>query len=245
MRVRKVEPETKVYIENRALFECAVAFPEGYEEGQSTALVIGLHGGGSGIGRFVGLWQDLKRNGFLYAVPRAPYPWTGEEEVLYDWALYPTGEVPIIKRASELTEGYVLRVVQYFIDRYRIEGVYLLGFSQGAIFAYSVGIKNHHLFRGLICFGGPGLLSPLNSPFTGSFNSEWLSRDEIEHANGLRVFISHGEKDHTVEYKLGVRSRDILKSYGYNVTFQSFEGEHNLPPKEILVQAIDWIEDKD
>ena len=71
---------------------------------------------------------------------------------------------------------------------------------------------------------------------------KWLSRDEIEHANGLRVFISHGEKDHTVEYKLGVRSRDILKRYGYNVTFQSFEGGHNLPPKEILVQAIDWIE---
>ena len=239
-----MEVETKIYIESPSLFECAVVFPEGYEEGQSTALLIGLHGGGSGVGRFVGLWQDLKRNGFIYAVPRAPYPWAGDDEVLYDWALYPTGEVPLIKRASELTERHILNVVHYFLERYRIDGVYLLGFSQGAIIAYSIGIKNHHLIKGLICFGGPGLLAPLYSPFTGSFNPGWLTEEAIERAKGLRVFISHGESDLTVKYELGVRSREILTNHGYNVTFQSFEGEHTVPPKEILAQVIDWIEEK-
>jgi predicted esterase len=235
------ETEDKLYIEGPSLFECLVVLPEEYDPARSYPLVVGLHGGGSSAERFVTLWEDFEKRGFIYAVPRGPYPWPGEKEVLYDWALYPAGDVSLINRATELTEEYIVCLVQCFHERYKVDGVHLLGFSQGAIIAYTVGIKHHHLFKGLVCFGGPGLLAPLYSPFTGSFNSAWLTETAIEGARNVRVFIAHGEDDQTVEYELGTRSRGVLTDHGYDVTFRSFEGGHSVPPREILAQVVGWI----
>ena len=108
---------------------------------------------------------------------------------------------------------------------------------------YTVGLKMHHLFKGLICFGGPGLLAPLNSPFTGEFSENWITKEDIQGAQHLRVFIAHGLNDKAAEYRLGIRSRDVLTDHGYNVTFRSFDGGHNIPPTDILSHAVSWVEE--
>jgi phospholipase/carboxylesterase len=233
----------KVRMEGQALFECLVLLPEEFDASKSYNLVIGLHGGGSNAKRFSTLWKEFKKQKFIYVVPQAPYPWPGEEEVTYDWALWPTGDISLIDRAMDLTEQYLEDIVQFFGDQYKVNGVYLLGFSQGAIITYTVGIKRHHLFKGLICFGGPGLLAPLNSPFTGEFNENWVTKEDIQGATHLRVFIVHGENDKAAEYRLGIQSRDVLTDLGYDITFHSFEGGHIVPPKEILSQVLSWLDE--
>ncbi|GBD89296.1 hypothetical protein BMS3Abin03_03246 [bacterium BMS3Abin03] len=53
--------------------------------------------------------------------------------------------------------------------------------------------------------------------------------------------MAHGKNDQRVEYELGTQSRDILKSYDYNLTFYDFAGGHATPPKNILEQVTNWI----
>ncbi len=98
--------------------------------------------------------------------------------------------------------------------QYNIGDVYLFGFSQGAIFAYVAGIKIHNLYKGLIIHSGPGLLEPLISPFTGEKNDNWLGKD-----------------DKKVKYELGIKSKDILSNFGYDVTFRDFTGGHSVNHK--------------
>ena len=126
---------------------------------------------------------------------------------------------------------------------YNINNVYLLGFSQGAIFTYIAGINEHDLYKGLIIFSGPGLLEPLVSPFTGESDNNWLEKDYIKSAKTLRIFIAHGTKDQLAKYDLGVKSNEILTNYGYDVTFHKFDGGHKVD-RESLKRVIEWINEK-
>jgi phospholipase/carboxylesterase len=121
-------------------------------------------------------------------------------------------------------------VVQDLGERYNIDEVYLLGYSQGAFFAYNSGIKNHHLFKGLICF-------------SGWLDTDWIKEKSIKAAKDLRVFIAHGTKDRSVKYEEGIKAKDVLTSYGYDVTFRDFEGGHTVP-EEVFKQAVEWMEKK-
>ncbi|MFQ6077421.1 MAG: alpha/beta hydrolase [Candidatus Bathyarchaeia archaeon] len=229
------------YVKGSALFRCLMRLPEDYAPERSYPLVVGLHGGGSNPAHLITLWEHFPDRSFIYAVPQAPYPMLADAELAFDWALWPTGDEELISKATELSEKYIVNVVQDLTRRHNIDEVYLMGFSQGAILTYLAGIKHHHLFRGLICLSGPGLLAPLINPFTGPFNPAWLAEEFIQDAGELRVFIAHGKDDQEAEYEFGVRSRDVLVNHGYDVTFRDFEGGHRLPPQEILAQVVNWI----
>ena len=102
------------------------------------------------------------------------------------------------------------------------------------------GIQRPQLYKGIICLSGPGIFEPLKNPFAGEYAPDWLDEKYLEPANTLRVFISHGTEDQAVKYELGVKSKEILTSYGYDVTFYSFEGGHTIDPGD-LKQALEWI----
>jgi predicted esterase len=204
-------------------------------------LVVGLHGGGSNPNKLITLWDQIPNSGFIFAVPQAPYPLVEDTELMFDWALWPSRNEELISKATELSEQYVVNVVQDISDHYNIDEVYLMGFSQGAIFTYLVGIKHNYLFTGIISLSGPGLLTPLKNPFASSSGPDWLAEEFIQDADDLRVFIAHGKDDQAANYKLGIRSRDILLNSGYDVTFRDFEGGHMYPPKTILREITDWI----
>ena len=123
---------------------------------------------------------------------------------------------------------------------YSISDIYLMGFSQSAIFTYIAGIQRPQLYKGIICLSGPGIHEPLVNPFAGEYASDWLVEKYIEPAKSLRVFIAHGTKDQAAKYELGVKSNKILSSYGYDVTFYSFDGGHVIDPSS-LKKALEWI----
>lgn len=217
--------------------------PENHMSEESCQLVVGLHGGGHSSDNLITLWEHIPNRSFIYAVPQAPYPLVSDTELMFDWAMWPSGNEELISKATELSEKYIVNVVQELTKRYNIDGVYMMGWSQGAIFSYLVGIKQHHLFNGIICLSGPGLLAPLINPFVGSFDHDWLTEKYIQDTKNLRVFITHGKEDQAAKHEFGIRSRDILINHGYDVTFRDFEGGHNLPPKEILREIADWIKE--
>jgi len=219
-----------IYISASAEFRCRLMFPEGYDAEKTYPLLVGLHGYGSDPESFVGLWKRFDSPQFIYAVPQAPYPYLRGNEQGYSWEAPLPDEDPAGERSKLMAEDYVAKLVKHLKNEYKVGDAYLLGFSQGCGMTYTTGIKNHELFKGLICFGG------------------WFSKDrlvkkagiDLNEMNDLRVFIAHGSKDNMVKPEEGLKARDILKEHGYNVTFYEFDGGHQVP-KEALLAAQKWM----
>jgi phospholipase/carboxylesterase len=96
------------------------------------------------------------------------------------------------------------------------------GFSDGASYALSLGLANGQLFTHVIAFS-PG------------FNAA------PAYHGSPRVFISHGTGDRVLA--INRTSRRIvpqLREAGYDVTYEEFEGPHEVPPA-IAEQAFDWF----
>ena len=99
--------------------------------------------------------------------------------------------------------------------------VVLLGFSDGASYALSLGLANPKLFTTVIALS-PGMLAPL-----GRFDHE------------QRVFIAHGRSDHVLPFVATRDIADALRRGGANVRFRPFDGDHQIDP-ESLTEALAW-----
>jgi len=219
-----------IYISASAEFRCRIKFPESYDESKSYPLLVGLHGYGSDPESFVGLYERFDNPQFIYAVPQAPYPYLRGNEQGYSWSAPLPEDDPAGEQSKLESEEYVAKLVKHLKKEYNVGDVYLFGFSQGCGMTYTTGIKNHDLFKGLICFGG-------------WFSKDWLVEKaslDLNEMNDLRVFIAHGSKDTLVKLEEGEKARDILKEHGYDVTFHEFDGAHRVP-KEALLEAQKWM----
>ena len=99
--------------------------------------------------------------------------------------------------------------------------VVLLGFSDGASYALSLGLSNPKLFTAVIALS-PGMVAPLKG---------------LDH--GQQVFIAHGRSDHVLPF-VGTRDiADALRRGGANIRFRPFEGDHQIDP-ESLTEALQW-----
>jgi phospholipase/carboxylesterase len=214
------------FVEAPTILNCRVHLPDNYDSTRSYPLVIGLHGFGSNNDQFITLWKRFGNPDLIYAAPQAPYALFPGKEIGYSWA----GAQPVDKIARELSENYIAEVARSLTKQYKTTGTYLFGFSQGAAYTYTTGIKNPDLFKGLICFGG-------------WLDTSWLTPAKIKAAKNLKVFIGHGKQDRMVEYQAGITSRDILKADGFKVTFKDFAGGHAVP-EEVLKQVKGWMEKK-
>jgi len=234
--------EHTLHFKGTSLHRCLTRYPDAWDKKEKIPLVIGLHGGGGNPDKFVTLWDEVKERKFIFGALEAPYAIHNEQGLSYEWAMWPTGDRDLISRATVQTQKYIINAVSEISEALETDEIYLLGFSQGTIPSYLVGITYHPLFRGLICFSGIGLLSPLVNPFGGEIDREWLNRNQIEKAKELPVFITHGKNDESVKYELGVQSKNVLRKHGYNVRFRSFDGMHTIPPTKILKEVANWIE---
>jgi predicted esterase len=227
-----------LYFKSESLFKCNIKLPENYNTDHTCTLVIGLHGGGGNPDSFIKVWGDVKDVNFIYATPQAPYPILFDK-LLYEWSLWSSPDLKLRERAAELIGDYIADIVGVIKKKYKIDNIYLLGHSQGAVFTYIAGLKRYQLYKGILIFSGPGIFEPLGSN-DAKFATDWMKEKYLEPAKTLRVFITHAEKDPRVKYELGVKSYEILSSYGYDVTFYSFDGGHTID-SESLKRALEWI----
>jgi len=217
---------TSGFLMTPSLLPYRIHLPAGYDAGSPRTLVAGLHGLGSSRDKFAGLWERLGESDFIFAVPQAPYPFAVGSGVGFSWWLLNADEDDK-ERSARAAERNVVDLVSHLKKEYLIDAVFLLGFSQGGAHTYTVGIRHHEIFDGMISFGG-------------WFETERLQQDEIDRANGLRVFISHGTEDRVVEFEAAAQARSILSDAGYEVTFSSFEGGHRVPEEE-LRKVMSWL----
>ena len=225
-----------LYFRSEALFKCNVKLPKNYNSDKKYTLVIGLHGGGGTPESFINVWDKVEGVNFIYATPQGPYSIIFDT-LVNEWSLWSSPDLKIRAKAAELIDDYILDLVKELKELYNIGDIYLFGFSQGAIFTYVAGIKNHQLYKGIIVFSGAGIFEPLGRE---QFAPNWLEEKYLKPAKSLRVFISHGTEDQAAKYELGVISKEVLTSFDYDVTFHSFEGGHSID-QEGLKLALEWV----
>lgn len=235
----ELKPEEKsetFYFKSKSLFKCSIKLPNNYNSQKTYKLVIGLP---VAFDDLSSIWDGFKVD-FIYATPQAQYSTLMDNKIVSDWAFWTSYDSSTIERAADLTADYMADLVSELKAHYNIDDIYLMGFSQGAIFTYISGIQRPQLYKGIICLSGPGINEPLRNPFAGLYAPDWLEEKYLEPAKSLRVFIAHGTKDQTPKYEFGVKSKEILSSYGYDVTFHSFDGGHTVDT-ESLKRVLEWI----
>jgi len=120
--------------------------------------------------------------------------------------------------------GFIDSALRFTFERCAVdpERIALLGFSDGASYALSLGASNGDLFTHLIALS-PGFSDP-EAPIVGK----------------PEVFISHGTNDRVLSVR---NSRAIASMYemdGYPVEYVEFEGRHEIPA-DVRTRAFDWF----
>jgi phospholipase/carboxylesterase len=90
------------------------------------------------------------------------------------------------------------------------------GFSQGAMLACDVALREDRALAGLVLLSG-----------TLVAEDEWLPR--IASRRGLPVFESHGSADPILPFQGAERLQDVLAKGGCDVTWLPFRGGHEIP----------------
>ncbi|HWL39424.1 MAG TPA: hypothetical protein VNO75_04230 [Gemmatimonadaceae bacterium] len=182
--------------------------PESYHSSRPAPLVLMLHGAGSNAHDAIQPFRrQADQRGLVLVAPDARQG---------AWDLLDGGfgaDVDFIDHA--LVKGFELCA----IDPHRVS---IEGFSDGASYALSLGLRNAELFTHVIAFS-PGFMTI--PPATGR----------------PRVFISHGSQDVILPaVRCSHRIVARLERDGYDVTFVEFAGGHSVPA-EIAGAAAAWL----
>jgi phospholipase/carboxylesterase len=221
---------TQVDVEATSLIPSYVRLPTDYDSTRAYPLVIGLHGYGATPRSFAKLYERAGSPEIIFVSLQAPYAFGAGRDLGYSWTTWSRDDSTVEQRSSGLSCDFVVAAAQKLSSRFKTNGTWLLGFSQGCFMAYRTGIGHHELFKGIICFGG-------------GLDTTSLSPADYAAAKGLKVFAAHGKEDRMVEYKYGTNTRDFLKRKGYDVTFVDFKGGHTVPEQQ-LKQAVKWMRAK-
>lgn len=129
-----------------------------------------------------------------------------------------------IRGEFEADPAFIGRAIAWAFDRVAIDAsrLWIGGFSDGASYALSLGIANGDRFPRVLAFS-PGFVIP------------------VARAGSPEFFVSHGRQDTILPIdRCGRVVVAELRTQGYRVRFDEFEGGHRMPP-EIVDAAAGWL----
>lgn len=103
----------------------------------------------------------------------------------------------------------------------------LAGFSQGAAMALHVGLRNQSKITGILMMSGYLLESPEHPAPAPEQN--------------LPIAIFHGQDDDVVPLKAAETTLSILRSTGYDPSYQTYPGLPHSVSQEEVHDAFDWL----
>ena len=177
-------------------------------------LITVLHGAGRQDEMLVKACRDEpEKRDALFLVPRS---------TLQTWDLIASAERPDL---DFLEYAYELIYRRYPVDAGRQA---LLGYSDGASYALSVGLSNPHLFRAVMGWAAGFIaLDP-------TFNQDDARKPD--------VLLEYGTHDEIFPFeRVAVPMRENLRKAGYTVEFRVDQGGKHWPSADFLPEALDWF----
>ena len=155
-----------------------IVFPEGENERTPRPVIVALHGFGSNGDDLIELYrQPAASIGAILVAPTALLPVPGSNNG-FQWGPSEHAEVQAVIALRKVQEKYP-------IDR---EKIILTGFSQGGFMAFSIGLRNPLMFRGVMPVAGGYQSSMLATRPQGKFGQRYylMVGSEDGSADGYR-----------------------------------------------------------
>lgn len=195
--------------------------------------VLALHGWGASAHDLLGLAPLLHRGRALVLCPQ------GETEIPIGPGQLGYGWFPLRTTSAENPEAFraAAETLRRFLDaslaRYPIDParLVLLGFSQGGVMAYELGLRQPERFAGIAA-----LSTWLPPELAESFSRE--PRHE-----GLPVLLIHGTEDPLVEVERARESRERLRPFGVALTYREFPMAHEIRPEALQI-LVRWLDER-
>jgi len=196
------------------------------EKSSNAPAIILLHGYGSNEADLFGLKEVLPKK-FLVASARAPYP-VGPNG--FQWFnLNNLDDQPEIGNSRNL----IVKFIDGLTTKYNADkrNVYIIGFSQGAMMSYEVGLYNPDKVKGI-------------APLSGRIFSS--VRQNIKNASPqmkqLKVFIAHGTVDNRINVAEGKAANSYLKNMGLKPEYHEYAGMGHTISNDVLRDLVKWLQ---
>lgn len=203
--------------------------PASPNTGKRKAIVL-LHGYGSNEQDLFSLSSQLPRH-FMIISARAPHTLS---EGSYAWFKVDfSGEEPVgDAKQAESSRLMIREFLSQVKKHYKLDEVYLGGFSQGAIMSLATGLIDPAEVKGLICLSGrmPDEIKPLVKK----------SRDIDE----LDIFLAHGTQDNVLGVHHARAAKQYLDSLGGELTYHEFAIAHTIDA-QVLHQLNLWLQQQE
>jgi predicted esterase len=219
-------PTGMVWIE-RGPQRAALFTPDEIEPGRKYPLLAVLHGAGRREELLMKAYRDeAERRQALFLVPRSHgMTWDLIEHAVArntpEAGLAPAGRPDL----DFLEHAYDLIFRRYPVDAERLG---LVGYSDGASYALSVGLSNPHLFRAVM-----------------GWAAGFVAIENEAAAPGVprpAVLVEYGTHDELFPFEqVAVPMREQLEAFGCNVTFRVDEGGRHWPSGAFQDEALDWF----
>ena len=191
-------------------------------------LLVLLHGGGANEGDLLGLVPYLDER-LQVVSARAP---NRIEAGAYSWFRTTfTAGGPIVHEGQEGDSRKALAAfIDEVIERHGAdrEGVYLLGFSQGATLALSFALTVPDQVAGVMAVAGRLLREVLPTLAPAA------------RIAGLPLFVAHGIHDDVVPIGRARANREFLLGLGLELTYREYSTGHQIAP-QTLTDMTKWL----
>jgi phospholipase/carboxylesterase len=119
--------------------------------------------------------------------------------------------------------------IDYACEQYPLDTshLYLLGFSQGAILAMTLGLTLGNKIKGIVALSG----------YIPAFVKE---KYVVKPVDEVSLFISHGEMDQVLPFEWGVANEEYFRELGAKVTFQTYPEGHTVSLQN-LQDFTNWL----
>ncbi len=194
-------------------------------------VVFLLHGIGSNEKDLFALADYLPQN-FLVISIQAPYALGGDGYAWYH-ADFSTSKPVYNKEEAEQSRNTIIQFIREVKNQHPFDEkqIYLLGFSQGAIMSYSVGLTRPDLIKGMAIMSGR-LLEDVKPMIKAN--------DQLKQ---LSIFISHGTNDPVLNIQNARDAVAYLKTLNLNPTYKEYTEGHSIN-NQMLSDVKNWLSKK-
>lgn len=219
-------------IEGKAL-TYRLRLPKTTDDVKSAPLLVMMHGYGANEGDVYELVPYVAPH-FMIVAPRAPLLYNDAPRGSFKWS----ADIDMSDlSAPDRIENSVQKVLALIEDLIYTSQtpidpthIYIGGFSQGAVMAYSLVSKRPDLFAGVIAHS-----SPFSEPLAAQLRQA--------HLVDKPFFVAHGSRDSWVNVGQGQAARQVLREVKADLTYTEYDLDHetSLASRQDLA---DWLKTK-
>ncbi|MDR6967353.1 phospholipase/carboxylesterase [Flavobacterium arsenatis] len=193
-------------------------------------LILLLHGYGSNEQDLFSFASELPEEYFVVSA-RAPYDLQYGSYAWYainfDADENKFSDHEQAKTSRDLIAGFIDELIEnYPIDK---ENITLIGFSQGTILSYAVGLSYPEKVQRIIALSG--------------YLNEEIIKDNFQENDfsNLKMFISHGTVDQVIPVDWAKKAPGILENLGIKTVYKEYPVGHGVAPQNFF-DLKNWLE---